>query len=107
MNGGDTFGAGGIFCIFKYGYQYGDRMVSETIFGSDSVVIATKDGIVEGLFDIGDIKAVMIRKGGIFLHLCESGYGFCQEGKIDPFGRNYRNLFAKRARFCYFGCKWK
>jgi septal ring factor EnvC (AmiA/AmiB activator) len=69
--------------IKKYygGYYYGDRMVGETIFGNDSIVIATKDGIVETLFDIGDVKAVMIRKGIIFYTYANLDTVFVQKGE--------------------------
>ena len=72
---------GGLIKKYYGGYQYGGSMVSETIFGNDSVVIATMDGIVEALFDIGDVKAVMIRKGIIFYSYANLDTVFVEKGK--------------------------
>jgi hypothetical protein len=72
---------GGVIKKYEQRYYYGDRNPGETIIGRDSLVISTRDGIVEAQFTVGDLKVVMIRKGIIFYTYVNLDTVFVAKGK--------------------------
>jgi hypothetical protein len=60
----------------------GDRSAGLSIEGTDSLVVSVKDGIVQAIFSVGEIKAVMIRSGvHYFYTYCNLDTVFVNKGQ--------------------------
>ena len=51
-------------------YYYGDPRPGLTIEGKDSLVLSVRDGEVQAVFSVGDVKAVIIRSGTYYFYTC-------------------------------------